>query len=75
MTEDNKKKVAEIGGEEDIVRRLFYLVFDDRSVGVVCGHATVALVGTVTKLCVDRAEDLLRGGGRERICEARAGVV
>jgi hypothetical protein len=75
MTETEEDEEAYVGGEEDIVWGLLHGVVLDRLSVVMLGGATISLVRTVTKLCVNCVEDLLRGWRSTRICETVVLVV
>jgi hypothetical protein len=69
MTETEEDKVAYIGCEEDVIWGLLYDVFLNRFSIVMLGDATIGLVCTVTKLCVNGGKNLLGRWRRARIRE------
>jgi hypothetical protein len=68
MTETDDHDVAYVGGEENIIRRVLDCVFLERFRIIMLRDATISLVHTVAKLCVNSSRDL-RGGRCKRVHE------
>jgi hypothetical protein len=61
MTKTDDHEVAYVGSEKNIVRRLFDCVLLEWFRIVMLRDATICLIRTVTKLCVNGSEVLGRG--------------
>ena len=58
VTKNKEYEVADVGGDQNVVRGFLYLVFGDRIVGIELRNAAITLVGAVAELRVNSAENL-----------------